>query len=134
ENLIRAKAAIHAGYSVLSKSLDVEISQVEEFLIAGAFGQYLNVERAIQIGLLPDMPWEKFNFLGNTSVRGAYMALLSRQARQKIVEIAQMMTYMELSADNRFTQEFVSALFLPHTQIEGYPSVMALLEEQGDKP
>jgi len=130
ENLIRAKAAIHAGYSVLSKSLDVEISQVEEFLIAGAFGQYLNVERAIQIGLLPDMPWEKFKFLGNTSVRGAYMALLSRQARQEIAGIAQMMTYMELSADNRFTQEFVSALFLPHTQIEEYPSVMALLEEQ----
>jgi uncharacterized 2Fe-2S/4Fe-4S cluster protein (DUF4445 family) len=59
------------------------------------------------------------------------MALLSRQARKDIAEIAKMMTYMELSAANRFTQEFVSALFLPHTQIEKYPSVMALLEEQG---
>lgn len=128
ENLLRAKAAVYAGISVLTKSLDLDISQVEEVLIGGAFGQYLNVERAIQIGLLPDLPWEKFKFLGNTSVRGAYMALLSRQARERIKEMASRMTYLELSADNRFTQEFISALFLPHTDGERFPSVMALLK------
>ena len=68
-SLLRAKAAIYAGYSVLCRSVGVELADVEQILIGGAFGQYINVEKAIRIGLLPDLPSERFHFLGNTSAR-----------------------------------------------------------------
>jgi uncharacterized 2Fe-2S/4Fe-4S cluster protein (DUF4445 family) len=127
DNLLRAKAAIYAGYTVLCESVGVDPADVEQVLIGGAFGQYINVEKAIQIGLLPDMPWERFQFLGNTSVQGAYMALLSRDVRRKIAEAASKMTYLELSADNTFYHQFTSALFLPHTDMNRFPSVQAVL-------
>ena len=67
DNLLRAKAAIYAGFSVLVKSVGLSFDEVEQVLIGGSFGQYINVEKAIQIGLLPDMPWDRFRFLGNTA-------------------------------------------------------------------
>jgi uncharacterized 2Fe-2S/4Fe-4S cluster protein (DUF4445 family) len=82
----------------------------------------------VQIGLLPDLPWEKFQFLGNTSVRGAYYALLDREARTRLKDIAARMTYIELSADNSFYDAFTSALFLPHTEMSKFPSVEAALQ------
>jgi uncharacterized 2Fe-2S/4Fe-4S cluster protein (DUF4445 family) len=130
DNLMRAKAAIYAGFSILARSVGLSLADVEQVLIGGAFGQYINVEKAIQIGMLPDMPYDRFHFLGNTSVRGAYVALLSRAMRQQVSEIGQMMTYLELSADNTFFDEFNAALFLPHTDETQFPSVMALLEGQ----
>ncbi|MDY6876844.1 MAG: ASKHA domain-containing protein [Chloroflexota bacterium] len=126
-NLMRAKAAIYAGFSILARSVGLSISDVGQVLIGGAFGQYINVERAIQIGLLPDKPFDDFHFLGNTSVRGAYMALLSRGLRQRMSEVGQMMTYLELSADNTFFDEFNAAMFLPHTDESQFPSVAAML-------
>jgi len=102
---------------------------VGQMLIGGAFGQYINVEKAVQIGMLPDMPFERFHFLGNTSVRGAYMALLSREMRSQVTSSGEMMTYLELSADNTFFDEFNAALFLPHTDESKFPSVMALMKE-----
>ena len=132
DNLLRAKAAVYAGFSVLARSVGMELSMVEQVLIAGAFGQYLNVEQAVQIGLLPDMPREKFKFLGNTSILGAYLALLSRENRQRVTDVAQRMTYLELSADSSFHDEWMSALFLPHTHITNFPSVMELLKSNGD--
>jgi uncharacterized 2Fe-2S/4Fe-4S cluster protein (DUF4445 family) len=130
ENLLRTKGAIYAGFSVLVRSVGVELADVEQVLIAGAFGQYINVEKAIQIGLLPDMPWDRFHYLGNTSVLGAFHSLVSRPMRRAAVDIAQKMTYLELSADNTFYDQFMSALFLPHTDITAFPSVMRVLEEQ----
>ncbi|HDQ73712.1 MAG TPA: DUF4445 domain-containing protein [Chloroflexi bacterium] len=126
DNLMRAKAAIYAGFSVLAESVGLSLADVEQVLIGGAFGQYINVEKAIQIGLLPDKPFESFHFLGNTSVRGAYVALLSEERRQRVDEVGQMMTYLELSADNTFFDAFNAALFLPHTDESQFPSVMAL--------
>jgi uncharacterized 2Fe-2S/4Fe-4S cluster protein (DUF4445 family) len=128
DNLLRAKAAIYAGYTVLCQSVGVDPADVTQVLIGGAFGQYINIEKAIQIGLLPDLPWDRFKFLGNTSAKGAYMALLSRSARSRIADAAAKLTYLELSADNAFYDCFTSALFLPHTEIERFPSVQALLE------
>ena len=130
-NLIRAKGAIYAGFSVLTKSVGIDLADVEQVLIAGAFGKYIDVEKAIQIGLLPDMPWERFKYLGNTSVLGALTALLCEDMRREVVEIAKRMTYLELSADNRFMEEFTSALFLPHTDITTFPSVMRVLRARG---
>ncbi len=127
DNLLRAKAAIYAGFSVLAQSVGVELEMVERVLIGGAFGQYINVEKAVQLGLLPDVPWEKFQFLGNTSLRGALLALLHRDYRQQVTESAAKMTYLELSADNTFYDAFTSALFLPHTDLERFPSVAELL-------
>jgi len=127
DNLLRAKAAIYAGYTVLCQSVGVDPGDLEQVLIGGAFGQYINIEKAIQIGLLPDLPWERFQFLGNTAVKGAHCALLSRAAREQVTAAAAMMTYLELSADNTFYDNFMSALFLPHTAIDRFPSVQALL-------
>jgi len=148
DNLMRAKAAIYAGFSVMARSVGLSLADVKQVLIGGAFGQYINVEKAIQIGMLPDMPvggytdevggytdevggytdeYDSFRFLGNTSVRGAYMALLSQEMRQRVNAVGQMMTYLELSGDNTFFDEFSAALFLPHTDLSRFPSVAALI-------
>ncbi len=131
DNLLRAKAAIYAGYTVLADSVGIPLESVEQMLIGGSFGKYINVEKAVEIGLLPDMPWDRFHFLGNTSVRGAYLALLSREARAQIKEIASRMTYIELSADNAFYEAFTSALFLPHTDLTRFPTVEAAMTNRG---
>ncbi|MBI5563533.1 MAG: DUF4445 domain-containing protein [Chloroflexi bacterium] len=129
DNLLRAKAAIYAGYSVLADRVGVPLESVERFLIGGSFGKYINVEKAVQIGLLPDLPWDQFAFLGNTSVKGTYLALLDRARRERISEIASRMTYIELSADNTFYEAFTSALFLPHTDLSKFPTVEAALSK-----
>jgi uncharacterized 2Fe-2S/4Fe-4S cluster protein (DUF4445 family) len=130
DNLKRAKAAIYAGFTVLAQSVGVPLEMVEQILIGGSFGKYINVEKAIQIGLLPDMPWDRFKFLGNTSVQGAYLALLDWRNRDRIRDIAAQMTYIELSADNTFFDAFTSAMFLPHTDIASFPSVAAAVESK----
>ncbi len=140
DNLLRTKAAIYAGFSSLAEAVGVELAMVDELLIGGSFGQHINVEKAVEIGLLPDLAtetdddganrWARFRYLGNTSLRGAYFALLSRDLRREVRDIAGKMTYLELSADNRFYEQFTSALFLPHTDITLFPSVAALLETE----
>jgi uncharacterized 2Fe-2S/4Fe-4S cluster protein (DUF4445 family) len=122
DNLIRTKAAIYAGIMVMLKKVGISAAEIEQVLIGGAFGQHINVERAIQIGLLPDLPWEKFYFLGNTSLAGAYNVLLSRQAQQEAEKITQKITYLELIADNTFMSELTAASFLPHTNPDYFPS------------
>ena len=133
DNLLRAKAAIYAGFSVLADSVGVPLESVEQVLIGGSFGKYINVEKAVQIGLLPDMPWDRFQFLGNTSVQGAYHALLDKGSRARIKDIAASMTYIELSADNTFYDAFTSALFLPHTDIRRFPSIEAAMVSNPSK-
>jgi uncharacterized 2Fe-2S/4Fe-4S cluster protein (DUF4445 family) len=127
DNLMRAKAAIYAGFTVLADSVGVPLELVDQVLIGGSFGKYINVEKAVQIGLLPDMPWERFQFLGNTSVRGTYYALLDWRSRERVKDIASRMTYIELSADNSFYDAFMSAMFLPHTNLASFPTVEAAL-------
>jgi uncharacterized 2Fe-2S/4Fe-4S cluster protein (DUF4445 family) len=128
DNLLRAKAAIYAGFTVLAENVGIPLETVDKVLVGGSFGKYINVEKAVQIGLLPDMDWGRFEFLGNTSVKGAYLALLDWRQRERITEIAKRMTYIELSADNSFYDAFTSALFLPHTDLGKFPSVAATLE------
>jgi uncharacterized 2Fe-2S/4Fe-4S cluster protein (DUF4445 family) len=130
DNLLRAKAAIFAGFSVLADSVGYPLEMVERVLIGGSFGRYINVEKAVQIGLLPDMPWEDFDFLGNTSVKGAYLGLIDHKLRQQISDIAAKMTYIELSADNKFYDAFMSAMFLPHTDTSLFPSVIGEIERE----
>jgi uncharacterized 2Fe-2S/4Fe-4S cluster protein (DUF4445 family) len=142
DNLMRAKAAIYAGFTVLAQSVGVDLADVSKMLIGGSFGQYINVEKAVQIGLLPDLPapagsespWDRFQFMGNTSIRGAYMALLRRDVRAHLADVARTMTYLELSADNTFYDAFTSALFLPHTDAAQFPSVEAARYIPGEGP
>jgi uncharacterized 2Fe-2S/4Fe-4S cluster protein (DUF4445 family) len=129
DNLLRAKAAIFAGFTVLADSIGIPIDDIEQVLIGGSFGKFINVEKAIEIGLLPDMPWDRFHFLGNTSIRGAYSALIDKTQRERVKEIASKMTYIELIADNKFYDAFTSALFLPHTNMHLFPSVAKILVE-----
>ncbi|MBN1453439.1 MAG: DUF4445 domain-containing protein [Anaerolineales bacterium] len=129
DNLLRAKAAIYAGFTVLADQVGIPLETVAKVQVGGSFGKYINVEKAVQIGLLPDVDWGQFEFLGNTSIKGAYMALLDWKKRQQIAKIASRMTYIELSADNTFYEAFTSALFLPHTDMSKFPSVVAALQK-----
>jgi uncharacterized 2Fe-2S/4Fe-4S cluster protein (DUF4445 family) len=133
DNLIRAKAAIYAGFATLLAQVGMKFGEIEKLYIAGGFGRYIDVERAITIGMLPDLPVEKFQFLGNTSIIGAYYALLCDRLRHEAEEIARRMTYMELSVSRSFMDEYMSALFLPHTDLNGFPTVKRELEERKQK-
>jgi uncharacterized 2Fe-2S/4Fe-4S cluster protein (DUF4445 family) len=130
ENILRAKAAIYAGISLLLKKVGFTLDDIERVYIAGGFGNYLNVDKAIIIGMLPDLPKEKFRFLGNTSIAGAYLCLLSDDMRKEAEEIARKMTNVELSISRKFMDEYMSALFLPHTDIELFPTVEKLLKNR----
>lgn len=122
-NLVRSKAAVYAGASVLIKSMDLGFGDLEQVFIAGGFGNYLDLRGAISIGLLPDIPLDKIKFIGNSSLTGAKVSLLSRAALEEVEKIAQKMTYIDLSSNNQFMDEYSSALFLPHTNVELFPSV-----------
>jgi uncharacterized 2Fe-2S/4Fe-4S cluster protein (DUF4445 family) len=123
DNLIRAKAAIYAGFATLLSHMDMTFAQVDKIFIAGGFGRYIDVERAIIIGMLPDLPMDKFLFLGNTSIMGAYFGLLCDRMLHEAEEIARRMTYIELSVSRSFMDEYMSALFLPHTNLDAFPTV-----------
>jgi uncharacterized 2Fe-2S/4Fe-4S cluster protein (DUF4445 family) len=129
ENIIRSKAAIYAGISTLLSDAGLTIDSIERVYIAGGFGNYLNIEKAIILGMLPDMPADRFTFLGNTSITGAYLCLMSDKLRAEAEEIASRMTYVELSTSGMFMQEYMSAMFLPHTEIKLFPTVAKLLEK-----
>jgi uncharacterized 2Fe-2S/4Fe-4S cluster protein (DUF4445 family) len=123
DNLIRAKAAIYAGFGTLLVHMGMSFADVDRVFIAGGFGRYIDVERAVTIGLLPDLPVEKFQFLGNTSIMGAYFSLMCDKLRHEAEDIARRMTYVELSVSRNFMDEYMSALFLPHTNLDAFPTV-----------
>jgi len=127
ENIMRAKAAIYAGVSLLLKEVGFSPPDIQRVYIAGGFGNYLDAEKAIILGMLPDLPLERFSFLGNTSAAGAYLALLCEDMRREAEAIASRMTYIELSVSRGFMDEYLSAMFLPHTDIGQFPTVSKLL-------
>ncbi len=132
ENIIRAKAAVYAGFTTLLKEMGFTFDDIHRVYIAGGFGQFLDVEKAIVLGMLPDMPREKYEFLGNTSIKGAYICTLSQKMRETAEEIAQKMTCIELSVSKIFMDEFVSGLFIPHTHTEDFPSVNEKMKKRRD--
>jgi uncharacterized 2Fe-2S/4Fe-4S cluster protein (DUF4445 family) len=129
ENIIRAKAAIYAGFSTLLKDMGYTFDDIQKIYIAGGFGKFLDIEKAIMIGMLPELPKEKFEYKGNTSVTGAYLCLLSRKLREEAEEIAKKMTYIELSVSHSFMNEYISGLFIPHTNIDAFPNVKLLMQK-----
>jgi uncharacterized 2Fe-2S/4Fe-4S cluster protein (DUF4445 family) len=123
DNLKRAKGAIYAAVSILLKHLGLDFTQVKNILIAGGFGTYLDIANAITIGLLPDLDISRFIFIGNASLAGARQAILSCAAKEKTDEIARKMTYFELSVEPKYMEEYMAALFFPHTDLSLFPNV-----------
>jgi uncharacterized 2Fe-2S/4Fe-4S cluster protein (DUF4445 family) len=130
ENLKCAKAAIYAASSVLLRRLGLSFKDVKKYFIAGGFGTFLDVSKAIEIGLLPDIALDKFIYIGNSSLIGSREILLSYDAMKKAEEIARKMTYFELSVENIYMDEYVSALFFPHTDMNRFPNIKAEIEKQ----
>jgi uncharacterized 2Fe-2S/4Fe-4S cluster protein (DUF4445 family) len=123
ENIKRAKAAIYSAASTLTKHIKIEFEDVRKFFIAGGFGTYIDIANAINIGLLPDFDWSRFIFVGNSSLAGARATLLSSEAMKKADEIAKKITYYELSVEPGYMDEYMAALFFPHTDLDRFPSV-----------
>ncbi len=124
DNVIRAKAAMFAGCQTLLESADLRPEDLDRVMIAGAFGSYLNVESAITIGLLPELPLEKFQFVGNGSLLGARLISLSNEMLDDAERVAKMMTNVELSESRTFMDHYMAALFLPHTHSRFFPGVI----------
>ncbi|GBF34988.1 electron transfer protein [Desulfocucumis palustris] len=130
-NLMRTKGAVNAALELLLESVGCGLEQIERFYAAGAFGQYLDLESSITIGLYPDLPREKMVRLGNSSGEGARQVLLSSEKRKDIETIAKNITYFELNANQTFMNKFVSSKFLPHTNMDYFPTVKARLAARG---
>jgi uncharacterized 2Fe-2S/4Fe-4S cluster protein (DUF4445 family) len=118
ENLIRAKAAVFSACRVLLSKVELDFGDLSKMYIAGGFGRYLNIKDARTIGLIPYLPDDRFVFLGNSSASGAYMTLISKEHRNRESDIAGKMTYMDLSIVPEYFDEYVSAMFLPHTDLK----------------
>ena len=127
ENLVRTKAAIYAACARILENVGIDANAIARVYIAGGFGRYLQISEAVRIGMLPDLPRERFRYIGNSALTGAYIALLSREHRRKLAEIAARMTYIDLSSDPRYMDSYVQAMFLPHTDLNRFPSVARAL-------
>ena len=123
DNLVRSKAGVFAAIKVLMESTQTKPEDLEAVYLAGGFGNFLNVRQAVTIGMLPDVPIDKIHFVGNTSIAGAKIVLLSRQALEAAEKIADSMAYFDLMSHPNYMDEFIKAKFLPHTDLSLFPSV-----------
>ena len=122
ESFIRAKGAIFSAVSIMLSSLDMDVSVLEHIYVAGGIGSGINMENAVKIGMLPDIDRSLFEYVGNSSLAGAYAMALSDEANDKVHELASNMTYLELSTNPQYMDAFVAACFLPHTDASLFPS------------
>jgi uncharacterized 2Fe-2S/4Fe-4S cluster protein (DUF4445 family) len=122
-NLLSAKAAVYSGAEVLARATGLDFREIDHVYIAGGFGNYLDREKAIAIGLIPDLPMEKIRFVGNTSILGADLGLLSESTWQELHAIAESVTYYDLINYPNYYDEFLAARFIPHTDLGRFRSV-----------
>ncbi|MBP1555644.1 MAG: DUF4445 domain-containing protein [Oscillospiraceae bacterium] len=115
DNFIRAKAAIFSAVRTMLETLAMTPEDIDRVIIAGGIGSGIDIENAISIGMLPMLPIEKYSYIGNSSLTGACAMLLSDEATDKVFEIGRNMTYIELSTEPGYMDEFLAACFLPHT-------------------
>ena len=115
DNFIRAKAAIFSAARTMFKALDMPVEVTDKVVLAGGIGSSINIPNAIKIGMVPNLPVEKFSFIGNSSLSGSCAMLVSEAAEEKVFDIGHNMTYLELSTEPGYMEEFVAACFLPHT-------------------
>jgi len=123
ENLKRAKAAIYSATNIMVKHMSLDYGMIKKIYVAGGFGTSLDIDNAISIGLLPDLDRSVFSFVGNSSLSGCRQVLLSGQAVDKVNEIARAAVYFELSAEPGYMDEYMAALFFPHTDLAKFPNV-----------
>jgi uncharacterized 2Fe-2S/4Fe-4S cluster protein (DUF4445 family) len=121
DNFIRAKAAIFSGVMALITPLGFTPEDIGRVMVAGGIGSGINIKNAIRIGMLPSLPEEKYSYIGNSSLSGAYAMLVSTDADERLHEIARSMTYLELSAQPGYMDDFLAACFLPHTDERLFP-------------
>jgi uncharacterized 2Fe-2S/4Fe-4S cluster protein (DUF4445 family) len=129
DNLIRAKGAVYSGCMTLLEEVGMSMDMIERIILAGGFGSYIDLEKAMTIGLLPEIDAEKVIFIGNGSLMGARMSCLTNRIRQDVVEVTKKMTNFELSETPSYMDYYVAAMFLPHTEIEKFPRVKQRVEE-----
>ena len=122
DNFIRAKGAIFSAIDTLLKSVDMDIEMIDHVYVAGGIGSGINMKNAVNIGMLPDVELEKYSYIGNSSLTGAYAMVLSDQANAKCAEVGANMTYLELSTYPGYMDSFVAACFLPHTDARLFPN------------
>jgi uncharacterized 2Fe-2S/4Fe-4S cluster protein (DUF4445 family) len=127
ENLIRAKGAIYSGCMTLLTEVGLTIQDIEQIILAGGFGSHVDLERAMVIGLLPEMDADKVTFIGNGSLMGARMSSLTNRIRKDVVQVTKKMTNFELSDTASYMDNYIAALFLPHTDINQFPKLKARL-------
>jgi uncharacterized 2Fe-2S/4Fe-4S cluster protein (DUF4445 family) len=130
QNFIRAKAAIFAGIKTLVEEVGLAVSDLEQVILAGAFGSYLNLDCAMTVGLLPEVAPSKIVYVGNGSLMGAGMSELSNHIRRDVMEVVHRMTSFELSEVTGFKDQYVASLFLPHTDPLLFPEVYRRLSEK----
>jgi uncharacterized 2Fe-2S/4Fe-4S cluster protein (DUF4445 family) len=128
DNLLRAKAAMYAGYVTLLQSVGLTVGNLEQVVIAGAFGSFIDLERAITIGLLPELPLERFLFIGNGSLLGARLISFCNEMLDDGERVCRMMTNIELSENPAFMDNYMAAMFLPHTHAGEFPGVSEKLK------
>ena len=121
DNFIRAKAAIFAGVSTLLQQVGLQVGDLEQIILAGGFGSYIDLDSAMTVGLLPEVEPEKIVYVGNGSLMGAWMSELSNHIRKDVVEVVRKMTSFELSEIPDFTDQYVASIFLPHTDLSLFP-------------
>ena len=127
ENLIRAKGAIYSGCMTLLTEVGLNIQDIEQIILAGGFGSHVDLEKAMVIGLLPEMDADKVTFIGNGSLMGARMSSLTNRIRKDVVQVTKKMTNFELSDTASYMDNYIAALFLPHTDINKFPKLKARL-------
>jgi uncharacterized 2Fe-2S/4Fe-4S cluster protein (DUF4445 family) len=132
DNLMRAKGAMFAGYVTLLENVGLKLNDLEQVILAGAFGNFINIDNAIAIGLLPDLPRENYQFVGNASLQGASLLAFSRELLEEERRVAEMMTNFELSETPGYMDQYIAALFLPHTKMDYFPSVVERLKAAKD--
>ena len=128
ENLIRAKGAIYSGCMTLLAEVGMDVHSIERIMLAGGFGSYVDLEKAIIIGLLPEMNPDKVTFIGNGSLMGCKMSALTNRIRFDVVEATRRMTNFELSETPSYMDNYIAALFLPHTNLDQFPTVKSRME------
>ena len=128
DNLMRAKGAIYSGCMTLLEEVGLKMSDIDSIYLAGGFGSYVDLEKAMVIGLLPEIDHDRIRFIGNGSLMGARMSSLTNRIRKDVVEVTKRMTNFELSETASFMNNYVAALFLPHTDMDQFPKIKARLE------
>ncbi len=131
DNLIRAKGAIYSGCMTLLEEVGLSMDAVERIILAGGFGSYIDLEKAMVLGLLPEVDPERVTFIGNGSLMGARMSSLTNRIRQDVVSVTQKMTNFELSETPSYMDHYIAAMFLPHTEIEKFPRLKARMQARG---